>query len=90
MALSHGAVDVIVVFPVHTCSVGLQCEIGVFPDHTHLLLVTIGILWLILTVPWVDLRCVIVVFPVHTCSVALLLVCSMRLWYFLIILTYFL
>ena len=29
-------------------------------------LVTVNVLWLFLSVPWVDLRCVIVVFPDHT------------------------
>ena len=29
-------------------------------------IVTINVLWLFLTVPWVGLHCVIVVFPVHT------------------------
>ena len=29
-------------------------------------IVTINVLWLFLTVPWVDLQCVIVVFPDHT------------------------
>ena len=61
-------------------SVGLQYEIVVFPDHTHLLLVTISVLWLILTVPWVGLRCVIVVFPDHT---HLLFVTVGVLWLFL-------
>ena len=28
-------------------------------------LVTVNVLWLLLTVPWFDLRCVIVVFPNH-------------------------
>ena len=27
-------------------------------DHTHLLFVTIIVLWLFLTAPWVDLQCV--------------------------------
>ena len=30
--------------------------------------VTINLLWLFLTVPWVGLQCVIVVFPDHTHS----------------------
>ena len=29
-------------------------------------IVTINVLWLFLTVPWVGLQCVIVVFPDHT------------------------
>ena len=29
-------------------------------------LVTVKVLWLFLTVPWVGLQCVIVVFPNHT------------------------
>ena len=29
-------------------------------------IVTITVLWLFLTMPWVDLQCVIVVFPDHT------------------------
>ena len=29
-------------------------------------LVTVNILWLFLTVPWVGLQCVIVAFPMHT------------------------
>ena len=29
-------------------------------------LVTVNVLWLFLTVPWVGLQCVIVVFPDHT------------------------
>ena len=29
-------------------------------------LVTVNVLWLFLTLPWVGLRCVIVVFPDHT------------------------
>ena len=29
-------------------------------------IVTINVLWLFLTVPWVGLQCVIVVFPGHT------------------------
>ena len=29
-------------------------------------IVTIIVLWLFLTVPWVDLQCVLVVFPGHT------------------------
>ena len=29
-------------------------------------LVTVNILWLFLTVPWVGMQCVIVVFPDHT------------------------
>ena len=29
-------------------------------------LVTVIVLWLFLTVPWIDLQCVIVVFPDHT------------------------
>ena len=28
--------------------------------------VTMGVLWLFITVPWVGLQCVIVVFPDHT------------------------
>ena len=31
-----------------------------------LCLVSVNVLWLFLTVPWVGLRCVIVVFPEHT------------------------
>ena len=30
------------------------------------LLVTVSVLWLFLTVPWVGLQCVIVVYPDHT------------------------
>ena len=58
----------------------LQFVIVVFPDHTNLLffmnftllllsyicIVTINVLWLFLTVPWVGLQNVIVVFPYHT------------------------
>ena len=29
-------------------------------------IVTLNVLWLFFTVPWVDLQCVIVVFPDHT------------------------
>ena len=29
-------------------------------------LVTVNVLWLFLTVPWVGLQCIIVVFPDHT------------------------
>ena len=32
----------------------------------YICIVTIHVLWLFLTVPWVDLQCVIVVFPDHT------------------------
>ena len=32
------------------------------PSRGH---VTVGVLWLILTVPWVGLQCMIVVFPDH-------------------------
>ena len=46
--------------------VGLQCVIVVFPDHTHLLFVTVSVLWPFLMVPLVGLQCVIVVFPDHT------------------------
>ena len=33
---------------------------------SHRCIVTISVLWLFLTVPWVGLQCVIVVFPEHT------------------------
>ena len=33
---------------------------------SFLCLVTINVLWLFLTVPWVGLQCVIVIFPDHT------------------------
>ena len=35
-------------------------------DFPGVRLVTIGVLWLFLTVPWVGLLCVILVFPDHT------------------------
>ena len=33
---------------------------------SYICIVTINVLWLFLTVPWVDLQCMIVVFPDHT------------------------
>ena len=33
---------------------------------SYICIVTINVLWLFLTVPWVGLQCVIVVFPDHT------------------------
>ena len=50
-------------------------------------IVTINVLWLFLTVPWVDLQCVIVVFPDHThlllrkvgCNNALCQICKVSL-----------
>ena len=33
---------------------------------SYICIVTINVLWLFLTVPWVDLQCVFVVFPDHT------------------------
>ena len=33
---------------------------------SHRCIVTINVLWLFLTMPWVGLQCVIVVFPDHT------------------------
>ena len=37
-----------------------------FYCFTHVLIVTVNVLWLFLVVPWVCLQCVIVVFPNHT------------------------
>ena len=49
---------------------------------------TVSVLWLFLTVPWVDLRCVIVVFPDHTHSFCILdqLRCGVsgQVWYLLV------
>ena len=33
---------------------------------SYICIITVNVLWLILTVPWVGLPCVIVVFPDHT------------------------
>ena len=33
---------------------------------SYICIVTINVMWLFLTVPWVGLQCVIVVFPDHT------------------------
>ena len=67
---------VIVVFPDHThllfykLNKRLRMLIGVYTcqNITFLEITCRGsnVLWLFLTVPWVDLQCVIVVFPGHT------------------------
>ena len=41
-------------------------ELAVLLKSSFLCLVTVNVLWLFLTVPWVGLQCVIVVFPDRT------------------------
>ena len=57
-----------VIFIFHGFAIILKRKIELFALLllSHACLVTVNVLWLFLTVPWVGRQCVIVVFPDHT------------------------